>query len=251
MNFPVYIWGIHPHFLFETIAYSVALRLSLRNFRKDIIPATQRSSIVVGGLVGALIGAKLLVILQHIDLFWQHQEQFWLLLLQGKTVVGALIGAVAGVELIKKIIGVKQSTGDAFVYPLILGTAIGRIGCFLTGLSDQTYGTPTALPWGFDFGDGILRHPTQLYEIAFLFALLIFLKWRCQRLSQSDARFQSESGDLFKFYMIAYLSFRFLIDFIKPDFHPVLNLSAIQIACLFALLCYRATIPKLFQFSKL
>jgi prolipoprotein diacylglyceryltransferase len=243
VNFPVYIWGIHPHFLFETIAYSVALRLSLQNFRKDIIPATQRSSIVVGGLVGALIGAKLLVILQHIDLFWQHQEQFWLLLLQGKTVVGALIGAVAGVELIKKIIKVKKSTGDAFVYPLILGTAIGRIGCFLTGLSDKTYGTPTALSWGFDFGDGIPRHPTQLYEIVFLLALLVFLKWR--------SRFSLESGDLFKFYIIAYLSFRFLIDFIKPDFHPILNLSAIQIACLFTLVYYRNTIPKLFQFSKL
>jgi phosphatidylglycerol---prolipoprotein diacylglyceryl transferase len=243
VNFPVYIWGIHPHLLFETIAYGVALRLSLRNFRKDIIPATQRSSIVVGGLVGALIGAKLLVILQHIDLFWQHREQFWLLLLQGKTVVGALIGAVAGVELTKKFIGVKQSTGDVFVYPLILGTAIGRIGCFLTGLSDKTYGTPTALPWGFDFGDGILRHPTQLYEIVFLLALLIFLKWR--------SRFQSESGDLFKFYVIAYLSFRFLIDFIKPDFHPILSMSAIQIACLLALLYYRNSIPKLFQFSKI
>lgn len=93
-------------------------------------------------------------------------------MLQGKTVVGAMIGAVAGVELTKKVIGVKKSAGDAFVYPLILGTAIGRIGCFLTGLSDKTYGTPTTLPWGFDFGDGILRHPTQLYEITFLISVI-------------------------------------------------------------------------------
>ncbi|NJK53388.1 MAG: prolipoprotein diacylglyceryl transferase [Leptolyngbyaceae cyanobacterium SU_3_3] len=237
MSFPVYIWGLHPHFLFEAIAYSVALRLSLRNFQQDIIPATQRSSIVVGGLVGALVGAKLLVILQHLDLFWQQQEQFWLLLLQGKTVVGALLGAVAGVELTKKLLGVQRSTGDVFVYPLILGTAIGRIGCFLTGLSDRTYGVSTVLPWGVDFGDGILRHPTQIYEIAFLIALLIFLKWR--------SRYPYQSGDLFKFYMIAYLSFRFLIDFIKPDFRPILALSAIQIACLLAIVYYRSSIPAL------
>jgi phosphatidylglycerol---prolipoprotein diacylglyceryl transferase len=237
VSFPVYIWGIHPHLVFETIAYAVALRLSLRNFRQDIIPATQRSSIVVGGLVGALMGAKLLVILQHLNLFWQQREQFWLLLLQGKTVVGALLGAVAGVELTKKLLGVQRSTGDVFVYPLILGTAIGRIGCFLTGLSDRTYGFSTLLPWGVDFGDGIRRHPTQLYEIAFLTALLIFLRWR--------SRYPYQSGDLFKFYMIAYLSFRFLIDFIKPDFRPILALSAIQIACLLAIVYYRNSIPNL------
>jgi prolipoprotein diacylglyceryltransferase len=53
---------------------------------------------------------------------------------------------------------------------------VGRIGCFLTGLADNTYGTPTGLPWGVDFGDRIHRHPTQLYEIAFLM-ILIPLLW--------------------------------------------------------------------------
>jgi phosphatidylglycerol---prolipoprotein diacylglyceryl transferase len=161
------------------------------------------------------------------------------LFLQGKTVVGALLGGLIGVELTKKMIGVKQSTGDVFVYPLIVGMTIGRVGCFLTGLSDRTYGIATSLPWGIDFGDGISRHPTQLYEIAFLLGLILFLKWR--------EHYTYESGDLFKFYLIAYLSFRWLIDFIKPDFHPILGMSAIQITCLLGLLYYRNTIPKLFQ----
>lgn len=245
MNFPVYIgiapWQVHPHFLFEAIAYTVALRLSLRNFRRDKIESTQRGLVIVGGLLGGLIGAKSLVMLQHIDLLWQNQPQFLLLLLQGKTIVGALLGALIGVELTKKLIGVKQSTGDAFVYPLILGIAIGRIGCFLTGLSDRTYGIATSLPWGIDFGDGVLRHPTQLYEIVFLLGLMGYLKTR--------ERYQMELGELFKFFMIAYLGFRFFIDFIKPDFHPVLGMSAIQIACLLGLIYYRKSIPKLFQFS--
>lgn len=251
MNFPVYIHigslKLHPHIVFEAIAYTVALRLSLRNFRSDIIPATQRSSIVIGGLLGALIGTKMLVLLQHINLLWQQRDQFWLLLLGGKTVVGALIGAVVGVELTKKIIGVKQSTGDAFVYPLIVGTAIGRIGCFLTGLSDRTYGIATNLPWGVDFGDGVLRHPTQLYEIGFLLILMIFLRVRLAlSATAKHPRYRMKSGDLFKFYIIAYLSFRWMIDFIKPDFHPILGMSAIQIACILTLIYYRKSIPKLF-----
>ncbi|MER3435915.1 MAG: diacylglyceryl transferase [Leptolyngbya sp. ERB_1_1] len=246
MNFPVYIgvgaFKIHPHIFFEAIAYTIALRLSLRNFRQDAIKPTQRSSIVVAGMIGALIGAKMLVMLQHFDLWWQHREQFWLMLLQGKTVVGALLGALIGVELLKKIIGVKQSTGDAFVYPLILGMAIGRIGCFLTGLSDRTYGVATNLPWGVDFGDGIPRHPTQLYEIVFLLLLIVFLKVR--------SRYSMQSGDLFKFYMISYLSFRLLIDSIKPEFHSILGLSAIQVACVLALIYYFHNIPKLFRFRE-
>jgi phosphatidylglycerol---prolipoprotein diacylglyceryl transferase len=246
VNFPVYIgFGaikIHPHVFFEAIAYTVALRLSLRNFRRDSVKPTQRSSIVVGGMIGALIGAKVLVLLQHIDFWWQDQDRLLLLLLQGKTVVGALLGALIGVELTKKLIGVKQSTGDAFVYPLIAGMMIGRIGCFLTGLSDRTYGVATNLPWAIDFGDGIPRHPTQLYEIGFLLLLMMFLKVR--------SRYAMQSGDLFKFYMISYLAFRLLIDSIKPEFQPLLGLSAIQIACAFALIYYARSIPKLVQFKE-
>ena len=246
MDFPVYFWlgswRIHPHLLFESLAYAIALRLALRNFRRDTIAPSQRSSVMVGGMVGALLGAKILVLLQHLDLLGQNWQQFLLLFLQGKTVVGALLGGLIGVEVTKKWIGVKQSTGDAFVYPLIAGTAIGRVGCFLTGLSDRTYGVATTLPWGIDFGDGISRHPTQLYEIGFLLALILFLRIR--------HRYHYKSGDLFKFYMIAYLGFRLLIDFIKPDFHPFLGLSAIQIACLLGLLYYHRTIPHLLRFSK-
>lgn len=245
MQFPVYFgigsWRIHPHILFESLAYAIAFRLVLLNVRKDTIASTQRTSVIVGGMVGALVGAKVLVLFQHINLIWPNWERLLLLIVQGKTIVGALLGGLIGVELTKKIIGVNKSTGDAFVYPLIVGTAIGRIGCFLTGLSDRTYGIATTLPWGVDFGDGISRHPTQLYEILFLLALIIFLKIR--------SRYHRQEGDLFKFYMIAYLSFRLLIDFIKPDFHPFWGLSAIQMACLLGLLFYHRHIPKMVIFK--
>ena len=245
MIFPVYLsigkLQIHPHFFFESLAYMVSLRLVLLNSRKDTIAISQRTSVIVGGMVGALAGAKALVLLQHLDLIPQHWQQFLLLIIQGKTVVGAIIGGLIGVELTKKMIGVTRSTGDVFVYPLIVGTAIGRIGCFLTGLSDRTYGIATNLPWGVDFGDGIYRHPTQLYEIIFLVLLMGFLHLR--------SRYQRQEGDLFKFYMISYLGFRFIIDFIKPDFHPFLGMTAIQVACLLVLAYYRRSLVNIFKFT--
>src|SRR6185295_9257014 len=91
----------------------------------------------------------------------------------GRSIEGALFGAIIGVEVYKAVTGIKARTGAIFTLPLAVGIAVGRIGCFLAGMDDFTYGLPTALPWGHDFGDGILRHPVQLYETAgmVLFAL--------------------------------------------------------------------------------
>lgn len=259
MSFPVYFelgpLRLHPHLVMEAIAYAVGLYVTL--FRRvaersrshpalpptsglsaaEAISPSQRSSISVGALVGALIGAKLLVMAQHIDVLTQDWRLFLWLMLQGKTIVGALLGGLIGVELTKKWIGVRRSTGDSFVFSVLWGTAIGRVGCFLTGLSDRTYGIATSLPWGVDFGDGIARHPTQLYEIIFL-VLLFFVLRGCDRWPRRE-------GDLFKIYMIAYLSFRLAIDFIKPEFRPLLGLSAIQIACLGGLAYYRMDVMRL------
>jgi prolipoprotein diacylglyceryltransferase len=138
-----------------------------------------------------------------------------------------LLGGWIGVEVAKKFLSVKQSTGDLFVFPLIIGIAIGRIGCFLTGLPDHTYGVHTNLPWAVNFGDGP-RHPTQLYEIAFLLLLGIALMIRARR--------PYRNGELFRLFMLGYMSFRFFVEFIKPRFHPYLGLSAIQIAALIAVI---------------
>ena len=249
IDFPVWIsvgpWRIHPHFVFESIAYGVALRLTLRNGRRSSLSASQQTSVLVGGMVGALAGAKLLVMLQHVYLAWESPLQYGLLLLQGKTVVGALLGAVAGVEITKKIIGLRQSTGDTFVWPLLLGMMMGRVGCFLTGLRDRTYGTVTQLPWGVDFGDGLSRHPTQLYEVLFLAVLgLMLLFW--QRRTEKEQP-SAKSGELFQRFMVGYLTFRLLVDAIKPDFHPLLGLSAIQVACILGLAYYWRTLRCLGQ----
>jgi phosphatidylglycerol---prolipoprotein diacylglyceryl transferase len=250
MEFPVYLTigqlRIHPHPLFESIGYFVAWRIALHRFRQSTVKIPQQGVIMAGGLVGGIVGAKLLAILQHIDLLWTGEANWLGLLIGGKTIVGALLGATFGVEVTKKIIKVPTSTGDAFAYPLIVGTAIGRIGCFFTGLSDRTYGTATNLPWGIDFGDRIPRHPTQLYEVVFLLGLLIFLKYRVARDRVNSKSSNILPGDLFRFYMVAYLSFRWSIDFIKPDFHPLLGMSAIQVACLLGLVYYRGAIRRIF-----
>ncbi len=99
------------------------------------------------------------------------------------------------------------------------------------GIYEETYGVATQLPWAMDLGDGIKRHPVDLYEIIFLAAL-----WLLLRLLQKKQALAS--GALFKLFMIAYLLFRFLLDFIKPHFILVSGFSAIQLTCLAGLIYY-------------
>lgn len=236
MEFPIYLqvgpFLLHPHLVFESVGYIASFLLLRWSLKHDTIRQHQRSSVMVGGMIGALIGAKVLVLLHHLDLLVVNWQQWLLLVAQGKTIVGALLGGVTGVEWTKGQIGVTRSTGDVFVFPLIAGTILGRVGCLMTGLSDRTYGIATTLPWGIDLGDGVPRHPTPLYEILFLLLLALALGYG-QRLSL-------RSGVLFQLYLLSYLSFRFLGDFLKPDFRPWMGMSAIQIACISGLLyCFR------------
>ncbi len=116
---------------------------------------------------------------------------------------------------------------------------VGRIGCFLAGLHDGTYGVPTSLPWGVDFGDGIARHPTQVYDMLFaLGAGALLWRWRAT-LWRWRATLGRAEGLAFKLYLASYLAWRLLVDGIKPvPYAYAFGLSGIQIVCALALLCY-------------
>jgi phosphatidylglycerol---prolipoprotein diacylglyceryl transferase len=231
---------VHPHFVFEWLAYffAIACYFLLRRRFGDVLSTPERWTVVVAAVAGGAVGSKILFWLEDPSVILQnlHNPEY---LLGGKTIVGGLVGGLVAVELMKRYTGVRPSTGDLYAIPLAFGIAIGRVGCFLTGLSDNTYGNPTRLIWGVDFGDGISRHPTQLYEIVFLLGLvpilyLILLSISCN--GRSLRVFVS--GDGFKVFMLAYLSFRFFCDFIKPYPKVFLGLQGIQWACLVFLLYY-------------
>jgi prolipoprotein diacylglyceryltransferase len=190
-----------------------------------------RFAVLLGCIFGAAIGNKLVFWIempQLLPLYWNRPEVWF----AGQSMVGGLLGGLIGVELAKKFSGVRQSTGDAFVFPILLGLMIGRTGCFVAGLADGTFGVATSLPWGIDFGDGIPRHPTQLYEIVFAAILWIVL----YRLRDG---WSAQSGLLFKVMLCSYLLWRLLVDSLKPvPFDYGFGWSGIQLVCAIALLIY-------------
>jgi hypothetical protein len=62
-----------------------------------------------------------------------------------RSIEGALAGAIVAIELLKWRIGLRGSTGLSLDAPLAAAIAVGRIGCFLVGRDDLTYGASTAL----------------------------------------------------------------------------------------------------------
>jgi phosphatidylglycerol:prolipoprotein diacylglycerol transferase len=241
MDFPAYIRlgsvSLHPHVVFETSAWTIGFWLYSRHRRiaGDVVDRRVRRWVIAAAAAGGVIGSRLLHLLEdpaQTALFWRDPT----FLFGGKTIVGGLIGALIAVEWIKRRLGVNTATGDLLALPLIVGIAIGRIGCFLSGLEDHAYGTATALPWGVDFGDGVPRHPAQLYEALFLTVLgaaVVSLRSR-----------PHELGDQFKAFMVSYMAWRLAIDFLKPGV-TVAGLSMIQWACVATLAYYAPHLQRL------
>jgi phosphatidylglycerol---prolipoprotein diacylglyceryl transferase len=128
----------------------------------------------------------------------------------GRSILGALAGAILAVELYKASRGIKGSTGLLFVPAFATLVVVGRIGCALSGIEDNTYGTPTTLPWGHDFGDHILRHPVAAYESL---TMAVFLAAALLALARRTPLFMAKG---FHLMVASYAVQRFAWEFLKP-----------------------------------
>nr|WP_317047910.1 prolipoprotein diacylglyceryl transferase family protein [Flavobacterium crocinum] len=199
----------------------------LRKRTTDSISDINRIVIMLGAMVGALIGSRFIALLENPD---EIANQTFLSIFQNKTVAGGFLGGLFGVELFKKIVGVKIASGDIYVIPIIIAVFIGRIGCFSMGIAEPTYGNETTFFTGMNLGDGLLRHPVALYEMFFMVFLFIFF----QQIKNKEML----NGDCFKLFMVLYFLFRFLVEFIKPYKPLFLNLSSIQWSSIFIFVYY-------------
>jgi phosphatidylglycerol:prolipoprotein diacylglycerol transferase len=265
MSFPVFIpigpWQIHPHLFFESISYFIGFRvyLALRRRAGDTVVVPYRWATLSCAAAGAALGARGLAWLADPNATYELQS----VLLGGKTIVGGLIGGLIAVELVKLAMGIRRSTGDLYAPALAVAIAVGRIGCLLTGVADDTSGTPTSLPWGMDLGDGVRRHPTQLYEIVVLAAMVVPL-WRRARRTMAlaaatgvepDAAANAvdgappqvtvlREGDAFKAFMVAYMALRVAVDFAKPYPAVFLGLGVLQWAAVVTIAWYAPDIRR-------
>lgn len=229
---------VNVHLILEYVAFLAAYRyyVYLRKRQTDPISTSNRLSIILGAAIGAFVGSRIMGFLENpvIDI----SSASWIELYNLKTIMGGLFGGLMGVEIAKQILHEKNSSGDLFTLPIIAGIFIGRVGCFLSGTKEFTYGTTTSIFTGMDLGDGLKRHPLALYELVFLMLLFIVLK-------KIYDRNKMENGFLFRIFMLSYFTFRFVIEFIKPNVFFTLGLSSIQWLCIVCFVYYRSTLTHL------
>lgn len=166
--------------------------------------------IYFGGLVGAFAGAKIAFFGAE---GWLHfsDPNRWLIWLSGKSVMGALPGGWIGVELAKKTLGYRETTGDRFALLLPPALILGRLGCLKAGCCQGvvcSFGVWPAVPVEIGF---------QLAALAGLLGL---------------KRTNRQAGQHFHLYLIAYGLFRFVHEFLRATPKPFMGLSGYQLIAL-------------------
>lgn len=220
IHVPTASWA-HP--IFDALAWSAGLATSLALYRWRLRDTAERVARKVGpGYFVALCAGAISAAWLAGSLNTMRDAVPTL----SHSVAGALVGAIVGVEIYKRIYRIEGSTGGLFVGSFAIGVAIGRWGCLFAGLPDETYGVPTTLPWGVDLGDGVSRHPVQVYEslaMAGFFALYLVALGR--RRPWAFRR---------SFYVMCfwYGLQRFAWEFLKPYPPLVGPLNIFQLLCL-------------------
>ncbi|KHG34977.1 prolipoprotein diacylglyceryl transferase [Sulfurospirillum sp. MES] len=169
--------------------------------------------------IGIVLGARIGYILfydPHLDYYLAHPWQMFnpfmdgtFVGIRGMSYHGAIVGFLLGTWFfyLKYKVNIWRLL-DLVALSVPVGYIFGRIGNFL---NQELFGRVTDVPWGI-YVDGVLRHPSQLYE-ALLEGLAVFLLLYMYR---SSKKFD---GELIALYGLFYSLARFTAEFWRePDF---------------------------------
>jgi phosphatidylglycerol---prolipoprotein diacylglyceryl transferase len=164
---------------------------------------------VIGVVAGGRLGYVLFYKPSH---YFAHPLEIFYLWEGGMSFHGGLLGVILVMLFFARKRGMSFFTVSDFIAPLIpLALAMGRLGNFING---ELWGRPTDVPWAMVFpqsGDGIPRHPSQLYELGLEGITLFILMWWF-------ARKPRPTGQVSALFLIGYGTFRFLVEFTRePD----------------------------------
>ncbi len=168
------------------------------------------------GIIGARLGY---ILFFNFDFYLNNPADIFRFSQGGLSIQGAIFagGAVAFFCMRKKNMPVWK-TADAIVPGVIIGQAIGRVGC-------DVFGVPMNRnwPWGV-MVNGELLHPAQLYEVALNFILFLFI-WRRRQTAKFD-------GELFFIYIIGFAFNRFIVEFFRTNPQAIGPLSIAHVLSL-------------------
>ena len=222
----IYSFGLMLVTAFYTCYFLLYLEMKRLKYDTEIA-----SDIIFWAAVGGVLGAKIYYLLENLDRTLADPVGM-IFSGSGLVFLGGLVGSTLCVSIILNKRNLSWFVFADLIAPLIMiGYAIGRIGCFLVG---DDYGLPSKLPWAVSFPNGlppttvsnfsiyypwvdtseftsgmITVHPTQLYE-SFAGFLFFMLLWNLRNKI-------NRPGSLFFIYLIIAGVERFFIEFIRTN----------------------------------
>jgi len=211
------------------LACLVGLLLAKKEAERKGIDKDKIEGFFLYAIIGAIIGARLYYIaFTDLSQLWMNPLSVFAIWQGGLAIHGAILSGILVTAFYtwRQNISFAKFT-DTLAPSLILGQAIGRIGCFFNG---DAHGFPTGLPWGVVYAPespagqmfpGQPLHPTQLYEMILNIIIFIVL-WKKRKNIKTDGR-------LFIFYVILYSAARIFVEYFRGDKLTYFsNLSAAQ-----------------------
>ncbi len=206
------------------------LRRAARN-KTLVLNEDELERFVLFLIAGVVVGARLFeVVIYNPGHYFSNPLEIFEVWKGGLSFHGGLAGVLFVTWLFSRKKGRPSffTLTDMLVLPALAMLAFGRLANFING---ELYGGVTDVAWGVRFhGAEGYRHPTQIYESfknAFSFGILFFIH-----------SFKPRTGVLTSAFLIAYGSFRFVIEFFK-DYgeygYKTISIDALNVAHLLCL----------------
>lgn len=251
-HFPILWYGLFFALGFW-FSFLLAVRILVRYFqyepsyrKLDTAHLKARAHAVVDRLtvyivIGTILGARLghFIFYEEPSSYLSDPLEFFRFRNGGLASHGAIIGIIVATLLFSYRIRKNypdltwMRILDFIAVPTPLAGACIRVGNFF---NQEILGSPTNLPWAVVFGHpadrslAVPRHPAQLYEA--LWYLAVFLLLWC--LSQRPS-FLLKKGRLVGLFLILAFSFRFSIEFLKPEQSHLLSSSYLNMGQLLSI----------------
>ena len=184
------------------------------------------SDFVLWGVIATLLGSRLgHVFFYDFDKFKADPAWLFRIWEGGLASHGGMIGLIVAMWLFTKLR--RQSFfegGDRFAFSAALGTILIRLGNFF---NSEIVGRPTDQSWGVRFvrndgPEGVLRHPSQLYEVGMGLAVMATL-FLVDRALGKEKR---PRGVMLSTFFATYFLGRFFVEYVK-DFQTLTDTSGL------------------------
>lgn len=190
------------------IAFVVCLVLLRKELQANKFDPEWAYQMIFSAALGGIVGARLYFIFEHIPGFLQ--DPLGMLFSRGGLTWygGFILAFITVMWTMHKLPAPTLKLADLGAPLVLIGYAIGRIGCLLSG--DGDYGPPSNLPWAMAFPHGLVPtnvpvHPTPAYE-TIMAGILFFILWRMRKKI-------TVPGTMVGYMLVAYGIERFLSEF--------------------------------------